>query len=92
MRLIDADALYNEILSLQITLGGKDIFTEPAKRSVLESIDNQETFDYKPVKRGKWLIIQTPFNEIDALKCSECGVAFEPKLMTYCPNCGALMP
>lgn len=53
MRPIDADRLYNEILSKSISVGGKQIFHPAVKESVLDAIEMSETLDYAPVKRGR---------------------------------------
>ena len=44
-RLIDADRLYNEILSMNVILGGKLIFHPTVKEIVLDAIEMSETLD-----------------------------------------------
>jgi len=43
MRLIDADALMQEIKSLKIILNGKSILSDDAKDTILRIIDEQPT-------------------------------------------------
>lgn len=45
MRTIDADSLYEIVKSLDIMVGGKNIFPEEAKRSILNEIDMAPTLD-----------------------------------------------
>ena len=56
--------------------------------------------DAVPVRRGKWIIRETAFEDTEA-KCSECGfktLVNQPgngllmvSELLYCPNCGARM-
>lgn len=52
-RYIDADALCEEIKLLRITLGGKDLFGEEARESILTMICEQPTADVVEVVRCK---------------------------------------
>ena len=51
MRLGDLDALREELQSMRVTLGGKDIYPGATKLSVLQRIDEQPTIDAVPVVR-----------------------------------------
>lgn len=93
MRPIDGDRLYNEILSMNIILGGKQIFHPAVKQSVLDAIEMSETLDYAPVKRGGWSETVQGYKT-----CSECGDEHPNVDMRgyyvqdkFCPNCGAEM-
>ena len=98
-RYIDADALCEEIKFLRISLGGKDIFGEKARESILTMISEQPTADVEKVVRGHWF-----FTEYEYMDCSVCGDSMytgcnstkEAELLKhhwkrYCPNCGAKM-
>lgn len=94
-RPIDADRLYNEILSMTIYVGGKQIFHPAVKQSVLDSIEMSETLDYAPVRHGEWVPLEEPqwncFGLITiGYKCSECGREEPYNHEPYC-HCGALM-
>lgn len=51
MRLGDLDVLREELQSMRVTLGGKDIYPGATKLSVLQRIDEQPTIDAVPVVR-----------------------------------------
>lgn len=53
MAYIEDTNLIEEIKSLKISVGGKDVFTDEAKESVLRVISEQPTADVKEVKQ--WL-------------------------------------
>lgn len=74
-RYIDADELIEEIKPLKISLGGKDIFADIAKESVLKIIDEQPTADVVEVKHGEWQLkseIRRFLEEIDEEFYIEC--------------------
>jgi hypothetical protein len=54
------------IRSMQISLGGKEIFHPEAKRSVLHALDDIPAVDAEPVRHGRWEDIK------GAIRCSEC--------------------
>lgn len=60
------------IQSMQVSLGGREIFHPEAKKSVLNLLDELPTVDAEPVRHGAW----TP-KKVDAIttefECSECG-------------------
>lgn len=99
-RPIDADRLYNEILSMNISVGGKQIFHPAVKQSVLDSIEMSDTLDYAPVRHGEWVTIESAYWrwKHDGAYCvsrkkfkhEDCGKVVAKK-EPYCPNCGALM-
>lgn len=88
MRLIDADALIEEI--------GKEI--DEAKKAplcdycagmknVIGIVKNQDSVD--PVKHGHWKFAKDVY-----VSCSVCGVTillFNAENPNYCPHCGAKM-
>lgn len=76
-RLIDADALGNEI----DTWGLNDYY----KYDFLEAIDNAPTVE-RP--HGEWL---HPYVTDIACECSICHVQMPTYRFNFCPNCGADM-
>lgn len=87
-RPIDADRLYNEILSKNISVSGKQIFHPTVKQSVLDSIEMSDTLDYEPVRYGEWIPQDGTFT---LFMCSVCEGRNSKIEYKYCPNCGALM-
>lgn len=90
MRLIDADALKDDILKSAVMIDDRGIQT--GYEIAIELIKRQPTIDAEPVRHGKWVF--NPSDAIEAMfakpKCSECG--FESADGgNYCPNCGADM-
>lgn len=90
MRLIDADAMNEELFYKQ--LGGKD--TLITAECAFNMINEQPTVEAKPVVHGEW------DKKIMNYCCSQCTTAFydnlawitdEFKLPNFCPNCGADM-
>jgi len=83
MRLIDADALLDDVRKHSVSYFADDF----AK----EWVDKQPTLDAAPVRRGKWIL------QGDSRKalygwyfCSECG-AFIGGKTNFCSECGAIM-
>ena len=94
MRLIDADALFETLVTGDIRETHQ--FCYPCKK-VLEAIDAQPTVEPQRMK-GRW--VGTDYDGFadgnpvyDEWKCSECGCVVEDEEPTwnYCPNCGAEM-
>ena len=90
--LISREETMDVIKSLQITLGGENIFRPEAKASVLECLDFVPKVDAEPVRHGRWL----PTNDDNKKRCSECDVIhliaqYPHGHANYCPNCGAKM-
>ena len=95
MRLIDADALLEEMVGIT------DGWLKPPKdwKWYEDSVRNAPTIEAEPVKHGQWME-----SKIGDIKCAECG-AFALEAVTgclvnrhyesvrskYCPNCGARM-
>lgn len=94
VRYIDAEILTEEIRSLKIYLGGKDVFPDTTKESVLRVIDEQPTADVVEAKHGEW-------KQGVPYVCSICGKPAPDEKNTseryscwispYCPHCGAKM-
>lgn len=78
MRLIDADALLNDEITIDTVYG----FAK-----VVESYDiiNAPTVDAVPVRHGHWI-----YHDDGVFTCSECGNA-ESNDSYYCRLCGAKM-
>ena len=94
MGLIDADALYMELVKM------KD-FGELTAKKAIRVVKNAPTIDAVPVKRGEWveypycLCYEGALTEED-IACSSCGAVFNvidncTETFKYCPNCGADM-
>lgn len=79
MRLIDANALVNQIQQ-ERTDG---MYTE----EILEIIGNEPTIEAAPVVHGRWI------KDGEVVVCSECGEehAWDEYRSTYCEDCGARM-
>lgn len=99
MRLIDADALINDILTdygcdpkyiADETIDGLKPYTD---NLILERIGLQPTIDAVPVVHGYNLREDTP----SLFECSICGWSCndtyygDTDTYNYCPNCGARM-
>lgn len=76
-RLIDADALSQEIESLRVTVSGRPATLDDAKSDVLRVIDEQKTVDAAPVVPGQWVGSGDGYADgelvYDMWACSECG-------------------
>lgn len=87
-RYIEEENLIEEIKSLRITVGGKDVFPDEAKESVLRIIKEQPIVNVVEVKHAKWEINSDGYYPY----CGNCKA--EPKngvMSKYCPECGAKM-
>ena len=95
MRLIDADALVEDIKS-EID-DDKEIYPDDktsiifrvGMKTVIRIVKNQDTVD--PVKHGRWIFVE---DMVSYIKCSECGDDIcwvNTKRPKYCPHCGAKM-
>ena len=80
MRLIDADALMEEV-NIEIR---EYMLTEKGMRSLIR---NAPTIDAVEVVRGEW--IDKPTKGVRYI-CSRCTGRFDYQ-WKYCPNCGARM-
>lgn len=85
MRLIDADALFETLVTGDIRETHQ--FCYPCKK-VLEAIDAQPTVELQRMK-GRWI----GYAGTIGAECSEChkwlDVIQGTAEMNYCPNCGA---
>ena len=95
MRLIDADALVEDIKSeidddKEIYPDDKvSIIFRAGIKTVIRIVKNQDTVD--PVKHGEWIFVE---DLVSYIKCSECGDDIcwvNTKRPKYCPGCGARM-
>ena len=99
MRLIDADALINDILTdygcdpkyiADETIDGLKPYTD---QLILERIGLQPTIDAVEVRHGEWINETRGYNWYG--KCSACGKEYNVDCwygrFKYCPNCGARM-
>ena len=95
MRLIDADALVEDIKSeidddKEIYPDDKvSIIFRAGIKTVIRIVKNQDTVD--PVKHGEWIFVE---DLVSYIKCSECGDDIcwvNTKRPKYCPHCGAKM-
>ena len=84
-RLIDADALKNDILKSAVMIDDRGIQT--GYEIAIELIKRQPTIDAEPVRHGKWR--EYPISD-GMNQCSKCGVLRFGK-SNYCPNCGCRM-
>jgi len=95
-RLIDANALEKEIISLE-----PFVLNDDEKCDVLRQIRHQPTLGYAPVKCGKWEKDKDDLfwgNSFIHMRCSLCGgeahlnrFGMAYILSQFCPNCGARM-
>ena len=95
MRLIDADALVEDIKSeidddKEIYPDDKaSIMFRAGMKTVIRIVKYQDTVD--PVKHGHWVFVN---DMVSYIKCSECGDNIcwvNTKRPKYCPGCGARM-
>jgi hypothetical protein len=92
MRLIDADALMDEVRSLSC---GWDEY-EAGKDAVIDEIYKAPTIDAVPVARGEWLPYKpdcSSGNSHGNYECSICRSRTYSYILTnlssFCPNCGS---
>jgi hypothetical protein len=88
-RLIDADALTNELIKGIEEDTDKSIQSSLAKSVcmlICKAIERQPTIDAEPVRHAK-LLNAHPYGE-----CSNCGYLIDIREeFNYCPNCGCRM-
>lgn len=95
MRIIDADALANNITIL--CEKNKALIDEWLRNNIEDEITDAPTIEAEPVRHGHWKRkLDTRFGEKlnDIIGCSECNIYFSTIDMirrSYCPNCGAKM-
>ena len=105
-RLIDANALINEIQSTASTVclnapWNAEWFSRLADRQeeIVAMIERQPKVNAVEVVHGEWEIIEDDYFDLVEMKCSVCGASYgfedyeddTPKNYHYCPNCGAKM-
>lgn len=89
MRLIDADALADEMMKSSMPshdIGGRYQTGFMDARSMVISAP---TID--PVKRGKWIKIEGMSSDYYCSECEQKWWTPFPEEMHYCPNCGTSM-
>lgn len=99
-RLIDADALQEEVNGFTMTVtglrAGKGVLLEYVKQYrdfINRIIDDAPTIDAVPVVHGRWETytdFDEEWEEMDFSKCSICGNLHYDEYR-YCPSCGAKM-
>lgn len=87
MRLIDADAMFDENHCYTTFNKNLDYCDD---NDLGEWIDEQPTVDAEPVRHGEW--VETGFSTYVWWKyrCDKCGCQQDYK-HNYCPDCGAKM-
>jgi hypothetical protein len=92
MAYIEDTNLIEEIKSLAILMGGKNIFPDEAKESVLRVINEQPAADVAPLTYAYW-----DWQHDGSHFCSECGTDAlfnyegEEFCSLWCPHCGCFM-
>ena len=83
---IDREALFEEVKSLSVFLGGDNVFNKTSKESVLEMIDKQPTADVVEVVRCKDCRYCTPYEAANGLIFGKCDIAHHSGFMLddYC--------
>ena len=96
MRLIDADALQEELRNSWIRKAKMPMEADPFLAFAMNDIDNAPTIDAEPVKHGEWKKVKGADGGYTDFRCSNCrryrfhnGEMLKKYL--YCPNCGAKM-
>lgn len=99
MRLIDADVLWQAMMSVRV-FHANTSREESLLRRCEQLVDNAPTVEAKSVVHGEWIEDQVetgdPFGNgyylIDMLRCSVCGAFFDvSETRNFCPECGADM-
>lgn len=103
MRLIDADALIEDIKSFWDWDSIDGITATTVLKQTMTDISNAPTIDAEPVRHGRWIVEDNPGTGWYLVECSECGenvtstapcIGFPPDAEVtwdYCPYCGAKM-
>lgn len=90
MRLINADALKEELRNSWIRKAKMPMESDPFLAFAMSDIDNAPTIDAEQVKHGEWIEDDTIQHKY--FRCSNCGIGqFNWGEDNYCPNCGAKM-
>lgn len=94
MRLIDADALKQEVLRIheEHFKTSKLQFIHDFFKAIFRRINKAPTIDAELVKHGRWVERLVNIETLTTdLFCSECKFASVNWRYNYCPNCGAKM-
>ena len=96
MRLIDADALLNELGDIWKIPKDWDGDIDETCETAFDVIENQPTVEAKPVVHGEWIDTQPDYHPgcgNNAHVCSICGDYYttEPEDLFFCPRCSADM-
>ena len=89
-KLIDADALKDDILKSAVMIDDRGIQT--GYEIAIELIKRQPTIDAEPVRHAKW-IESDEYDEFSGrlYRCSNCNTFVIGDIDNYCPFCGARM-
>lgn len=97
MKLIDADALHEQLEEIRQEMLEENTLNSDFSAAVIETVQdeylrNMPPVDAAPVVHGRWL----PTNDDNKKKCSQCDVIhliaqYPHGQANYCPNCGAKM-
>lgn len=80
----------DEVKRIKISLGGKDIFQNESKESIVKILDDLPSVTPQP-KVGHWIENAPEYQNIDPpYICSECGNLHLRKT-NYCDQCGCRM-
>lgn len=100
-RLIDADALLNNVLDISPYCGHCDGYGFVQLEMIIDAVKEAPTIEAEPVKHGRWETVQDPEEIVKDFSCSVCEemlcdfdtYACYPgeNCYYYCPNCGAKM-
>lgn len=88
MRLIDADALIEQLLAEDYK---EHEFCYPCNK-IIQTIENAATVDGR--QKGKWKhehLCSTSGGTYEVVRCSECAWQYPMTATNYCPHCGAEM-
>ena len=88
-RLIDANALFDELIKRQYSEQTMGIVASyyPQMRAVLA---NAPTVDAVEVVHGRWIDVALRYTEVKE-ECSVCHGVVRVHGFRFCPNCGAKM-
>lgn len=92
VRLIDANALYTELVKM------KD-FGELTAKKAIRVVEKSPTIDAELVRHGKWKWLSCTYDRVPREKEYECSECHHKTIVhgddmpweKYCPNCGARM-
>lgn len=88
MRLIDADALYEEVTEKYSDIVAGCYPFNIVAYDMAEMVKNAPTVDEVPVVHAKWIAQN---DALTRFMCSHCKSENHEGFETYCPKCGAKM-